>query len=254
MGISGSVLSSSLMMICLIASGGCFKTPQPACNFTCGQGSDCPDNYACAADNYCHLKLSNGELGQCSFAGSAPDSAVSIDASTTVIDGMPLMIDAPVNVCPALSPASDGSGNQDLVIAQIKPGDFFELYNNSAASISLAARSVVLTTNSLARAFTSADGAIAPRTYKSFAWSADLDGTAANGEMTMTTDGGVIVDYACWGPGTPRSDVVTANKWKNDCASALTAGGIKRKTATAGVQAADYDTVAAVQARNCMAP
>jgi hypothetical protein len=72
--------------------------------------------------------------------------------------------------------------------------------------------------------------------------------------MTMTTDGGVIVDYACWGPGTPRSDVVTANKWKNDCASALTAGGIKRKTATAGVQAADYDTVAAVQARNCTAP
>ncbi len=53
----------------------CFKVDKPACSYACSDEGECPDDYVCAADGYCHRSDYSGE---CNF-GSTDD--LSLDMS-----------------------------------------------------------------------------------------------------------------------------------------------------------------------------
>jgi hypothetical protein len=67
-----------VLVAAIVASGGCYSEPRPACGFVCGEGGSCPGGYTCnAADNRCHL---DGTSAQCD---SAIDAAVPDAPDTT---------------------------------------------------------------------------------------------------------------------------------------------------------------------------
>jgi hypothetical protein len=96
-----------VLVAAIVASGGCYSEPRPACGFVCGEGGSCPGGYTCnTADNRCHL---DGTTAQCdSFLDAAPDTPdttppvvlmktpddladdVSLNASVTVIFSEPV--------------------------------------------------------------------------------------------------------------------------------------------------------------------
>jgi hypothetical protein len=62
-----------VLVASIVASGGCYHEPRPACGFVCGEGGACPGGYTCdSADNRCHL---DGTSVQCdSFVDAAVDA------------------------------------------------------------------------------------------------------------------------------------------------------------------------------------
>jgi hypothetical protein len=67
------LLMRALLFVMLLA-GGCFDVQEPPCAYACGPNGECPDDYSCGTDNYCHLH----GTGICSFsdASFAPDLSV----------------------------------------------------------------------------------------------------------------------------------------------------------------------------------
>jgi hypothetical protein len=66
-----------------LAAAGCFNPDEPPCAYACGPNGECPDDYTCGNDNYCHLH----GTGICSFSDASlvpPDLSVpenQVDAS-----------------------------------------------------------------------------------------------------------------------------------------------------------------------------
>src|SRR4051812_17889642 len=59
-------LYSLLLLAGALETGACYDTPRPSCAFLCGEGSACPEDYQCSAeDNRCHLVLAGGALAVC---------------------------------------------------------------------------------------------------------------------------------------------------------------------------------------------
>jgi hypothetical protein len=56
----------------LVVIASCYRPPQPACGFVCGANGACPEDYACAEDNRCHL-AGVGSLCE-SAVDAGPDS------------------------------------------------------------------------------------------------------------------------------------------------------------------------------------
>ena len=44
------------------AAPSCYNPKLPQCGFICGPGGACPEDYACASDNRCHLNGSPSDL------------------------------------------------------------------------------------------------------------------------------------------------------------------------------------------------
>jgi hypothetical protein len=64
------VLMRALWLSLALAStllSGCFEPSEPPCSYSCGPNGECPDDYSCAADNYCHLH----GTGICFFSDAA---------------------------------------------------------------------------------------------------------------------------------------------------------------------------------------
>jgi len=261
-------LLSVLAALCLAA---CFETPKPACIFLCGEGGVCPSGYECGSDdNRCHRVDSGGELAEC------PDELPSIDAA---IDGTGTPIDAPgadaqvdsmtdSMVCaPALNPTSDGgpAGSQDLVLSEINPGDYIEVYNNTASPIVLDSTTYQLFSdpNSVAidTAGVGAGITVAAHGYAQLGWPAAFTDTDAGGEVILFADDQFttatsIMDFVCWGTNPHDSSKAlaeTAGKWgaSGACAGALTMSAIHRLVATAGTAASDYSTVLPASPMTC---
>ena len=58
---------------------GCFNPDEPSCSFACGSAGECPNDYACQSDGYCHK---NGDNTACGFSDAAmPDIAEPVDLS-----------------------------------------------------------------------------------------------------------------------------------------------------------------------------
>lgn len=252
------VAVSAVMMLV-----GCFKTPTPECSFACGPNSACPADYTCAADNFCHLRLANNQLGACEFpADAARIDAVAIDSRPdAAIDAAP---DA-APVCPALTPTTDGSGRQDLVISELRPGTFIELYNNTAAAINFPTSTFGLQAEAATYALSAEAGMIASHAYKTIAWPAAFAISDMNGEMglfqniAMASDYTVaanLVDYLCWGGNTPANLTFAqgAMKWTASCTDELAASSIKRLVSTDGLAKASYDAAGTPDPRNCAVP
>jgi hypothetical protein len=53
----------------IVTLAGCFEFEKPPCTYSCGDGKKCPDDYACMADGYCHLK--GAKMTACVFSDAA---------------------------------------------------------------------------------------------------------------------------------------------------------------------------------------
>jgi hypothetical protein len=76
-----------LGLVVVVLLGACFDPSEPLCNFKCGPANECPDDYTCLPDGYCHL---HGAAGACGYSDlSVPDLAEPPDmfnADQTVVE------------------------------------------------------------------------------------------------------------------------------------------------------------------------
>jgi hypothetical protein len=253
----------------------CYETPKPPCMFLCGTGGACPDGYVCVdEDNRCHRDDPGGP------AACTDDLPVDEDASTidgALIDSSPIdaepidamLIDAePVDafVCPPdLAPAADGSTGapQTLVISEINPGDYIELYNNTGSPVDLdnVAFQLCSPFQYSALATVGAGVTVPAGGYATVTWPSNFVDTDTDGEVILYADSqfavdASIMDFVCWGAnprGSRKSQAEAVGKWTTAgaCAGALTMGALHRLAATDGIDAADYSTSAAPSPANC---
>jgi hypothetical protein len=262
------VISTRRILPFVLVLAGCYQTPKPACAFLCGADDACPDGYQCSDDdNRCHLVEAGGGLAACT--DSLPDdAATTIDAPVSEPDATPLDA-ASADAFPAcaadLNPSDDGSSaaRQALVLAEINPGDYLELYNNTASDIDLDTSTVQVVSGGMTVALATAGAGITVRAGGRAVvdWPAALtDATDAGGEVLIylatPTTAAEIMDFVCWGtaPTTSfKADAVANGKWDSvdPCPDALIAGAIHRVPATTGTLLTDYDIVSAPSPETC---
>jgi len=163
--------------------------------------------------------------------------------------------------CPDLDPLDDGSGVNGavglpaLVISEVNPGEYVELFNTTASSITLP--SIYWLCSSFV--YAQVAGVVPAGGYATVPWPANFPQvTDANGEMMLyrsanfgaNTD---ILDYIIWGnPGiTRKTQAVAVGKWVGANATAITGGAIHRKIGVKGIQASEYDNTSAPSGMNC---
>ncbi len=163
---------------------------------------------------------------------------------------------------PALDVLDDGSGANGavglppVVISEVNPGDYIELFNTTANDFNTTGYwfcSPFL--------YTQVGAVIVPAGgYATIPWPVVFTDTNAGGEIQLYKSGlfGVstdILDFVCWGVNPHSTRVAQAaavGKWSGGCAGALTNGAIHRKVGSTGTTAADYDTDAAPSPSNCV--
>jgi hypothetical protein len=256
--------------LALAPLAGCFSAPTPACAFRCGPGDACPSGYACAADGWC--KRDDVDPGY--VCEVTPDAAVMIDASTAdagpdaATDGG----DPDALVCPApLDPTDDGGGaaRQALVLSEVNPGDYVEVYNDTASAMDLDDEAYRLVSGLEVVAIDSAGvGAgitIGAGGYAVLDWPAAFaDAVDGGGEVMLYLDATVsdddkIMDFVCWGTAqadSRKADAEAGGKWTAAaaCADALADGAIHREIGTTGLSADDYDVDDAPSPVTCDQP
>jgi len=174
----------------------------------------------------------------------------------------PVKIEAPGTNCPPLNPAADGTTiPQDLVLSEIRPGNFIELYNNTGAALDL---------KNLPHQFCSPFTYSALRTlaqdviipshgYATVPWPDTFNDLPSGGEVILYRSGNFsnsndIVDFVCWGTnphGSRKDQAQSVGKWSGTCAGALTAGSIHRIPGTSGTTAASYNTTSPASPLTC---
>jgi hypothetical protein len=189
------------------------------------------------------------------------------------VDAAP--VDAPppdAFVCsPSLAPTSDGSSaaRRALVLSEINPGDYIELYNNTVSAIALGSTDYWLCSpfnycalNSLAPGVTVPAGGYATVPWPSAGSGcfASFPDTDLAGELllylnsTFSVDSN-IMDFVCWGAGhvgsTRKPQAEATGKWTGACAPALGNGALHREIATDGIDASDYDATRDPDPMNC---
>jgi hypothetical protein len=269
------VIALRRFLVLSMLLAGCYETPKPDCLFLCGAGDACPDGYQCAAtDNRCHRVESGGGLAVCTeplpidAAGPIDSSlfdASSIDASlvdATPIDSAPAP-DAVAACAIDLAPTSDGSSAalQAVILAEINPGTYLELYNNTGADLDLGASAMQLVSGTVTVPMSTAGAGVTVLAggRAEIAWPAALtDPTDAGGEVVLYLDAtpvdADIMDFVCWGtaPTTSlKTNAEAVNKWTGICPVALTLGAIHRLPASDGVDATDYDALTAPSPETC---
>jgi hypothetical protein len=236
----------------------CYQTPRPACAFLCGEDGACPDGYECGGDNRCHRVESDGSLAEC------PDP-LPIDASEPVDAAFDAALDGPATaICAtALTPIDDGTGldRQTLLLAEINPGDFVELFNNAPAEVDLGATVVHIASGAVSVALsTVGTGVTIPAGGRAtVTWpSAFTDVTEAGGEVVLYVDdtraANEIMSFVCWGTGggTIKTDAEANGKWTTGaCPLALVGGALHRNAATDGKDAVDFDITTAPSPETC---
>jgi hypothetical protein len=163
---------------------------------------------------------------------------------------------------PDLAPIDDGSGANgavglpSVVISEINPGDYIELFNTTASDFNTTGYwfcSPFI--------YTQVGAVVVPAGgYATIVWPGAFGDTDAGGEIQLfktssfnvSTD---ILDFVCWGINPHGTRVAQANavgKWDGgSCAPALVNGAIHRVVGSAGNSAADYDVTAAPSPSNC---
>lgn len=191
--------------------------------------------------------------------GVTVDAATTIDAAPT-IDTIP-GIDA-IACTTDLAPADDATGiTVDLVMSEIDPGDFIELYNNTNQPIALGSVSHQLCSPFSYRSLATlgADVVIAPGGFATLPWPSGFTDTDAGGEVMLYTDSAFnlddhIVDFICWGTNPHSSRQTQAenvDKWSGACAEPITGGSIHRVMGSDGTTAASYDVASAPSPTTC---
>ena len=172
-----------------------------------------------------------------------------------------------VPACPDLDILDDGSGTNgmvgvpDLVISEIDPGDYIELYNTTGTDIPLANASHQLCSPFSYRGLSVlAPSVVVPAGgYPAVVpWPNNFSDGDAGGVQLYSggsfSNSATILDFVCWGVnphGSRQSQAVSVGKWSGFCAPALTEGVIARIPGTTGTTADDYDTVSAQEPDTC---
>lgn len=244
------------ILIAVLGAPGCYSTPQPECGFICGANATCPGDYICGANNRCRLPSVAEE--QC--PGVLPPADARMDAP------MDARMDAPPQpVCVDLAPVDDGTGRQALLLSELSPTVFIELFNATGAALTLdqgdwglQARGVTFLLKDLAPVVT-----VPAHGYANFPWPAALLAGDAGGELALYSgvtvaadfdDQTKLVGYACWGTDAEIARKQLAEdggKWMGDCAAALSMSALRRKVATKGISAADFAADVAADKTAC---
>lgn len=164
--------------------------------------------------------------------------------------------------CPDLAPLDDGSGAfgavglPPLVISEVNPGDYVELFNTTGSDIVLP--NIFWLCSSFV--YAQVAGTVPAHGYATVPWPASFTSAVeSNGEMMLyksslfgtSTD---ILDYVIWGnPAlSRRTQAVAVGKWVGGTnVAAMTAGAIHRKIGVKGNGPADYDNTSAPSPLNC---
>jgi hypothetical protein len=75
-------LLASFVLVSSLTLAGCFDVQTPTCAFACGPNGECPDDYKCQPDGYCHFKDRLNVPCNFSDAAIAPDLSASLSQSS----------------------------------------------------------------------------------------------------------------------------------------------------------------------------
>ena len=145
----------------------------------------------------------------------------------------------------------DGSGlANELVISEINPGDYIELFNASDADIVIDNEAYEVCSPFIYAALADLiPGAVVQaKSYVLLPWPAGFSDTDAGGEILLYRERPFsepmnIMDFVCWGtnPHASRKGMAEGvGKWTGDCAGAISSGSINRLASTTGVLATNY--------------
>jgi hypothetical protein len=169
-------------------------------------------------------------------------------------------------VCaPTLAPVSDGSApaRRALMLSEINPDDYIELYNNTAAPIDLDSSPFWFCSPFTYSPLAGTGVTVPAGGYATVPWPSGFTDADAGGEVILYLDANFtdplkIMDFVCWGTnphGTRITEATIGGKWNStmpsSCAPVLAAGAIHRNVMTDGVNAADYDTTSPPSPMNC---
>jgi hypothetical protein len=197
---------------------------------------------------------------------AAPADASDVDASLPVDAGP---IDAAVCAAP-LNPLDDGSSATTtappVVISEINPGDYIEVYNRTATAVDFSVGP--FNAYEWCSPFLYADFTpgvtVPPLSYAVVDWPSGFDGNATDGGgqiilyPTASFEGANMLDFVCWGTGSlgRKGSAESIGKWDASapCAPGLPVGGaIHRLPNTDGTNPADYDVTAPPSPMTCTA-
>jgi hypothetical protein len=149
-----------------------------------------------------------------------------------------------------------------LVISEIDPGTFIEVYNTTSSDIPLSSTAYQLCSPFVYAALaTLGAGVVVPaRGYATLPWPGSFSDTEAGGEISLYTNGSfadplAVMSFVCWGTnphGTRKSTAEAGGRWSGPCASAITAGrSIARTPGNTGSTSRDYSTAATPSPETC---
>lgn len=156
---------------------------------------------------------------------------------------------------------NDGTGiAQPLVISEINPGDYIEVFNNSGEEINLATSTAQFCSPFEYQALKLLSTAKIPAGgFLKLNWPTGFQDLDSGGEVILYANGAFstsssIMDFVCWGTNphdSRKSQAEGVGKWSGACAGAITGGAIHRLTSTAGTSASDYDVSSAPSGTTC---
>lgn len=177
-------------------------------------------------------------------------------ASLVSLTGARAQCDPDLDVLDDGSGANGAVGLPPVVISEINPGDYIELFNTTASDFN--------TTGYWFCSpffYTQVGAVVVPAGgYATIPWPMVFTDTDAGGEIQLFKSGSFgtstdILDFVCWGTNPHPTRVAQANavgKWAGPCPAVLATGAIHRKVGTKGTSAADYDVASAPSPSNCV--
>jgi hypothetical protein len=169
--------------------------------------------------------------------------------------------------CPDLMPADDGTDlPTPLVISEINPGEYLELFNPGDTDVDLFEENLWLCSPFLyaSLAEVAPDVVVPAGGYATVPMPANFEDTDAGGEIILYrdiflpfdfADSTLIVDFVCWGVNphfSRKGQAEKVGKWSGDCAPPLARGAIHRVASTGGTGAGDYSVVDAPSPSDCV--
>jgi hypothetical protein len=201
--------------------------------------------------------------------GGGIDASSSSDANPNTPDAEPAFDAEPLPACGEdLAPVSpDGSNAENtdpnIVISEIDPGTFIEVYNSGTGDVLLSATGYSWCNNRSYPRFTSHNIVVKPGGRRVINWPGG-GGQETGGDVSIYStasfsNGAKQLSYVCWGNpsngGSTRkveAESTASEKWNGACASAIPAGGsLARLPNTEGRSASDFETLTTPTPENC---